>query len=228
MSKVIGYVRVSTKKQSNDGISIEAQKAKIKAWAELKNYCDEDIEIYVDSGISGKRIGNRPALKEAMNSLQKGDTLVVYSLSRLARNITDALGIYEYAHKNGSDLVLISDGIDTTGAAGKMIFTVVASIAEFEREQIKERISMALDHKRKKGEKLGGKYPPFGYDNQDGLLIKNKTEQEILSLMSQLNEQGYSYQKIADTLNQRKIKTKRGCEWKKHYVFRAMKREGLS
>jgi site-specific DNA recombinase len=137
MATAIGYIRVSTEGQVVDGVSLDAQRAKIEAWATLNDY--ELTAVHVDAGISGKSAANRPALQAALADCRKGSALVVYSLSRLARSTKDTIEISERLAKSGADLVSLSEKIDTTSAAGKMVFRMLAVLAEFERDQISER-----------------------------------------------------------------------------------------
>jgi len=102
MQTAIGYCRVSTQQQAEEGVSLEAQKAKIAAWC-LAN--DATLgQVFVDAGISGKRADNRPELQSALNAVtaSKG-VLVVYNLSRLARSTKDTLLISERLDKAGAD-----------------------------------------------------------------------------------------------------------------------------
>ena len=82
--KAVGYVRVSTEDQSREGVSLEAQEAKIRAWADLNGY--DEVVIFTDAGISGSSMDKREALHDALDAVGKGDVLVVYALSRLARS----------------------------------------------------------------------------------------------------------------------------------------------
>src|SRR5688572_25114594 len=115
----VGYVRVSTDGQV-DGVSLDAQEVKIRMWANLQSV--ESVTIFMDAGLSGTRADNRPGLRAALAAVSDGDTLVVYSLSRLARSTKDTLAIAEVLAKKNSDLVSLSERIDTTTAAGKMVF----------------------------------------------------------------------------------------------------------
>lgn len=207
MSRAIGYTRVSTEDQANEGVSLDAQKAKLEAWAGLNGY---DLgEIFTDAGISGKRANNRPALQAALKEIQKGDALVVYSLSRLARSTRDTLDIADVLERKGADLVSIQEHIDTTTAAGKMVFRMLAVLNEFERDQISERTKAALEYKRSKGEKTGG-YVPFGYDLANGHLVENEAEQGIIRLIEKFKHDGESLCAIARNLEAKGLKTKRG------------------
>ena len=98
MGKTIGYIRVSTPGQVEDGVSMDAQDAKVRAWAELNNA--PEVVIFRDEGISGKRSDNRPGLQAALDMVGKGDALVVYSLSRLSRSTKDALILAETLSRN--------------------------------------------------------------------------------------------------------------------------------
>lgn len=208
MKKVTGYIRVSTEDQAREGVSLEAQKAKVKAWADLNEY--ELTGLYTDAGISGKRADNRPGLQEALESVGQGDALVVYSLSRVSRSTRDTLDIADLLTKKGADLVSISEKIDTTTAAGKMVFRMLAVLNEFERDQISERTCAALAYKRSKGEKTGGDVP-YGFDlDANGHLVKNKAEQRAIVLIRELKAKGYSLRAIAGELKTKGHKTKRG------------------
>lgn len=127
--KVIGYVRVSTEGQATEGVSLDAQEKKIRAWAELKGV--SEVEIFIDAGVSGCSADNREAPQDALRAIAEGDALVVYSLSRLARSTKDTLEIADRLDRLGADLVSLSENIDTTTAAGKMVFRILAVLSEF-------------------------------------------------------------------------------------------------
>ncbi len=166
VKKAIGYVRVSTEGQAVDGVSLEAQTAKIEAWCRVNEF--DLTGLFVDAGVSGKRADNRPELQKALISVTgcRG-ALVVYSLSRLARSTKDTIQISERLDKSGADLVSLSERIDTTSAAGRMVFQMLAVLAEFERNQISERTKAAMAHMRSQGRFTG--QVPFGFDlHSDG------------------------------------------------------------
>jgi len=218
MKKVIGYVRVSTAEQAEEGVSLEAQEAKARSWANL-NDADEVI-ILRDEGISGKRSDNRPGLQAALAATGKGDALVVYSLSRLSRSTKDTLGIAEALAKRGADLVSISEKIDTTTAAGKMVFRMLAVLSEFERDQVSDRTCFALSHKRALSEKTGGDVP-YGYRARMGKLSPHKKEQEAIRLILDLADQGDSLRAICGKLEDAGIARKKGStSWHPQTVAR--------
>ena len=220
--KVIGYVRVSTSSQVEDGVSMDAQEAKIHAWASLNNA--NEVVIFRDEGISGKRADNRPGLQDALATVSKGDALIVYSLSRLSRSTKDALVLSEILAKKEADLVSLSEKIDTTSAAGKMVFRMLAVLAEFERDQISDRTRFALAHKKANMEKTGGDIP-FGYFVEDGHLIEEPSEQKALSLIRDLRIKGYALRAICEELAKEGYKTRRGnLRWQPKTVSRIIER----
>jgi DNA invertase Pin-like site-specific DNA recombinase len=158
--KVIGYVRVSTQDQATEGISLDAQRDRIRKWTELND--GDLIAIYEDAGISGSSTKGRPGLEQALTAAVRGTALVSYSISRLARSTRDMLDIADRLERQGADLVSLSEKIDTTTAAGRMVFRMLAVLAEFERDQISERTKMALRVLKAKGVKLGSPAPARG------------------------------------------------------------------
>ena len=208
MATAIGYIRVSTEGQAQDGVSLDAQRAKLAAWADLNGYTMG--AVYEDAGISGKSADNRPGLQAALQAARRGDALVVYSLSRLARSTKDTIAISERLDKAGADLVSLSERIDTTTAAGKMVFRMLAVLAEFERDQISERTATAMQFKKIKGERVGA--VPYGYDlADDGInLIENAAEQSVIHQARKLHDSGLSLRKIAAELDRRGLYARNG------------------
>lgn len=209
MKQAIGYIRVSTEQQADEGVSLAAQKAKIAAWCEVNEY--ELVTVHVDAGISGKSMEKRQGLQQALAGMKKDMVLVVYSLSRLARSTKDTLAISEKLDKAGADLVSLSERIDTTGAAGKMMFRMLAVLAEFERDVISERTSMAMAHKKSKGEKYAP--VPFGYSEIEGRLVAVESESLVVAEILKSRQEGVTFAQIAGDLNRRGIEGKRGGKW---------------
>ena len=206
----IGYVRVSTDDQARNGVSLDAQAASIQEWAEKADI--RLIRLFEDAGMSGTGTRQRPALQEALRlSCEQKAVLVVYSLSRLSRSTKDTLQIAEKLDKAGADLVSLSEQIDTTSASGKMIFRLMAVLTEFERDQISERTSAALQHMKAK--RLVYSPIPFGYKREGDRLIPVEVELQTLELMRDLRDKGKSYAWIAGYLTTEKVPTKNGGKW---------------
>lgn len=208
MHSAIGYVRVSTAMQAEDGQSLEAQRAKIEAWANLNDYSLK--AVHVDAGLSGKQMKNRHGLQAALADCERGNVLVVYSLSRLSRSIRDTLDMSDRLAKIGADLVSISEKIDTTSAAGKMVFRMLSVMAQFESDQISERVTFGMQHKKQHGGRVGT--IAFGYklaeDNDH--LVADEHEQHIIAVARGDRELGFSLRKIVERLKARGYTSRSG------------------
>ena len=214
MKNATAYIRVSTEGQVTDGVSLDAQQAKIAAWCLVNDLALG--QVFIDAGVSGKRADNRPQLQEALDTVcADGGVLVVYSLSRLARSTKDTIAISERLDKAGADLVSLSEKLDTTSAAGKMVFRMMAVLAEFERDQVSERTCTAMAHKKAQGQRVGT--VPFGYDlAADGItLIDNADQLKAIELIHSLRDKGYSLRAIAQALEAAGVATANGkASWK--------------
>ena len=169
-------------------------------------------DVHVDAGLSGGRADNRPALQAALTQVcRERGALVVYSLSRLARSTKDAILIAERLEKSSADLVSLSEAIDTTSAAGRLFFRLMAAMAEFERDVIAERTRSALAYKRGRGERVS-RYAPFGYRLKAGQLVANGKEQEAAERAHTLRASGLSYRAVVDELNRERVPC-RGRRW---------------
>jgi len=219
VGKAIGYTRVSTTDQATDGVSLEAQAAKIRAWCER-----EDIPlagIHSDRGISGRQ-EDRPGLHQAIDACRRGDCLVVYSLSRLARSTRATLTWVEALDRRGVALISLSEKIDGTNAAGKMMFRMLAVLAEFESDQIGERTSLALRHMQNQGLYIGG-HIPFGYSLEDGSLVRNYKEQIAMSAARMLTSEGHSMRSISDKLAENGFVSRNGTPFHPMQIARMVR-----
>jgi len=224
MKQAIGYIRVSTEQQANEGVSLEAQKTKIAAWCITNGY--DLVQVYTDAGISGKSMDKRPGLQDALKSLSKDMALVTYSLSRLARSTKDAISIGETVAKKKADMVSLSERIDTTTAAGKMMFQMLAVLAEFERNLVAERTTNALQHKKATGQKYCNQ-TPYGFQAIEGRLVEVKKEAKVVAEIQAARSSGNTLQSIADKLNGRGIPTKTGKQWAPATIHLLLKRTAL-
>lgn len=209
MQRAIGYIRVSTQGQADEGVSLAAQRAKIEAWCSLNDA--ELVAVFEDAGISGASMNGREGLHAALKATTKGMALVTYSISRLARSTRDMLEIAERLDAKGADLVSMTEKIDTTTAAGRMVFKMLAVLADFERDQIGERTKLALMHKKSKGEVYAA--TPFGFEAIAGRLVEVKRESAIVANILKMREAGKSLADIANHLNASGIEGKRGGRW---------------
>lgn len=223
--RAIIYCRVSTQDQVQGGVSMDVQLAKARSWAELNGA--SEILSFKDEGLSGtKGADQRPGLRDALAAVQRGDALVVYSLSRLSRSTRDCLNLSEILQKKGVDLTSLSERIDTGGASGKMIFRLLSVLSEFERDQISDRTKAALAYKRQNGEKTGGSLPPFGYVSRAGRLYRDEQEQKAIALILDRHGSGESLRSIARELEAAGHRRKGGsASWHPMAVRRIIERE---
>lgn len=213
----VGYVRVSTSEQANEGLSIENQERKIRAWAEVHGLILADVVS--DPGRSGKNL-RREGIEDIIRrcrTLNIG-TVIVCRLDRLSRRTKDILHLVEdvfAAHE--IELVSIQERIDTTTAQGKFFLTLMGAMAQMERDQIAERTSDALVHLKARGEIIGS--APLGFRkviNPRGkmnALEADPNEQRTVTMVRNLRRRGFGYREIARRLRVEGIKTKRGGAW---------------
>jgi len=229
--RAVLYCRVSTEHQAAEGVSLDAQKARAQAWCEASGYAV--VGVFVDAGLSGKRADNRPELQEALSAVcDAGGALVVYSLSRLARSVKDTISITERLAGCGADLVSLTENIDTTSAAGKMVYRMLAVLAEFERDLVSERTKAALGFKRANGEKTGGDVP-YGYQAVEAprrgravkVLEPEPKEQKAIALACQLRAEGKKLREVAEDLHRRGFMAKAGGKWDLGTLRRLILRE---
>ncbi len=225
--KAIGYIRVSTEEQSVNGDSLEAQRAKLIAYASL--YDLELVEIIEDAGVSAKSI-DRPGLKKALAMLRSGmvDGLLVAKLDRLSRSVGDwdRLVSGYFGEKAGRKLFSVQEAIDTRTATGRAMLNMVMVFAQWERETIGERTRDVLRFKASKSERTTR--AKYGFDvADDGVkLIPNAAEQSVIERMAAMRAAGQSLAAIANALNADAIPTKEnGKRWEAMTVSRILKRK---
>ena len=214
--KAIGYIRVSTEEQATEGVSLDAQRAKLDAYAVLKGL--ELVEIVVDAGVSaGKPLDSRAGGSSLLKALRRRKgaprAVVAWKLDRLFRNAGDCLATVEAWARRKVDLHLIDLGgatLDTSTAVGKLFLTMLAGFAEFERNTTGERTAAALAFKKAKGERVG--QVPFGFAAAAGDLVERDDEQKTIAAIVELRGSGLSLRAIVDELNDSDFEP-RGDRW---------------
>ena len=200
-TRTVAYLRVSTEKQADHGVSLDAQRAKVAAYAAL--YDLELVDIVVDAGASAKTL-ERQGLHRALGLLRAGraEALLVVKLDRLTRSVKDLGALVEQYFASGRwALLSVGEQVDTRTAAGRLVLNVLASVAQWEREATGERTSVALRHKASQGEYTGGG-APYGYRvAADGVHLEpDADEQRILDAMRGERGRGASFRAIAARL----------------------------
>lgn len=157
-----GYIRVSSDEQAQHGISVDAQREILRAWAVMRQA--GDIALYEDPGFSGKNT-DRPALRKLLRDVRSGEisAVVVWKLDRLSRSLRDTLSIIEDdLQPQGVALHSVTESIDTSTPSGRMMLNILASFAQLEREQDSDRVVMAHKHLAHDCRYLGG-HVALGY-----------------------------------------------------------------
>ena len=175
-TKVYIYTRVSTAMQI-DGYSLDAQKARMKAFADYNDY--EIVGEYEDAGKSGKSIEGRFEFNRMMEDIKSGKDgvafVLVFKLSRFGRNAADVLSTLQIMQDFGVNLICVEDGIDSSKDAGKLMISVLSAVAEIERENIRVQTMEGRIQKAREGKWNGG-FAPYGYQLADGKLEINEEE----------------------------------------------------
>lgn len=168
---IVGYSRVSKGEDQNLRLQHQALK---------KVGCDKTF----DEIASGGR-WDRPHLHKMIDQLRVGDVVVVWKLDRLSRSLKDLLVIMEQIHKAGAGFRSLTESIDTTTPAGRMMMQMVGSFAEFEREMIRERTKAGLQAARQEG-RVGGRKQKLNKDQQRDIIDNITSERKSGAKMARL------------------------------------------
>ncbi len=213
-TRAVAYVRVSTDKQAEHGVSLDAQRAKLEAYASL--YDVDLVAVEVDAGVSAKSL-DRPALDRALGMLRAGkaDAILVVKLDRLTRSVRDLGDLVERYFASGRwALLSVGEQIDTRTAAGRLVLNVLASVAQWEREATGERTSAALAHMRSQREYTGGEAPYGWRVAADGVHVEaDAGEQGVIAAVAELRAAGLSLRAIAAALHERGMLPRSGRRW---------------
>lgn len=217
------YIRVSTEEQAKEGYSISAQKQKLKAFCVAQDW--DVVGIYADEGISAKDT-KRPQLQQMIRDVESGlvECVLVYRLDRLTRSVLDLYKLLEIFDKNDCKFKSATEVYDTTTAMGRMFITIVAALAQWERENMGERISFGFAEKVRQG-KYALNFRPIGYDLdlKTGKLTINDDEASLIRLIFKLYLEGYSANRLCRYLNERNILTKAGNAWNDKPLMQILK-----
>lgn len=205
------YVRVSSLRQAEEGLSLEAQERTLRAQAEADGY---QVEVIREEGKSGKSIKNRPQLLEALNKLSKGEASALYvtRLDRLARSLSDLLTIVSQADRKEWRLKILELNLDTRTAQGRLVLSMLGAVADFERSLISSRQKEVHAERRATGE-------IWGVTKGSKPITPASTRQKVLDL----HQEGKSLRAIAKELTALEIPTARGGTWRASTVDHLLK-----
>jgi site-specific DNA recombinase len=210
------YGRVSTEEQATEGFSVRAQEQKLKEYANVKDWAI--YNIYLDEGISGKNITERPAINRMIEDIKAGrvKNVLVFKLDRLTRSVADLVYLIDLFKKHDCDFNSLTESIDTSTASGRMFIKIIGIFAEFERENIGERVRVGIERKAREGFTTAGNTISYGYNRERGERIQtvNETESQNVKMMFDMFVNGgMSLSGIARSLNMQGIQSKKGCLW---------------
>ena len=211
------YVRVSTEEQAREGVSLDAQEARLRAYAVAQGF--ESVTLYRDEGVSGsKALGNRPEGTAMLAAIAAGEVqhVLAFKLDRLFRDAVNCLETVRAWDRGGIAMHLVDMGgqaVNTASAVGRFFLGMLAGVAELERNLIAERTSTALRFKISKGERVGA--PPYGFAAiGDGVeWVPVAEEQAVLERIRRLRARRCTYAAIAGRLTREGVPTKRGGAW---------------
>ena len=214
-TKAVGYIRVSTDEQAQDGFSLGAQREAITAFAKSQGY--ELVTIIEDAGVSGAKDPlTRPGFAQVMDLAAQGafGVLLVWKFDRLARSLSYAVTTAQTLRERYNvTLRSVTEPIETETPMGQMLFSIFASMAAMEREGIKERTLLGKEAKAKQGGFTGGKVP-YGYErDKEGNLIPSPTEAPVVQQIFAWRREGKGARAIATLLNKQGIPTRSGKHW---------------
>lgn len=206
----VGYTRVSTNKQAEHGVSLDAQLEKIRAMAVVQSA--ELLEVIEDAGESAKTL-QRPGMARllALVDARKVRVVIVLKLDRLTRSVRDLGELLERFEKKGVSLVSVQESLDTGSAAGRLVLNVMAAVSQWEREAIGERTATALRHKKKHHRVFN--HLPYGFVRDGDSLISAPEEQAVIGRVKAWRASGWTLRRIASALNEEGVPTKHGSRW---------------
>lgn len=201
-TKAVIYCRVSDSRYAAESESCQTQEQLCRAWCESQQLTV--VCCHSDKAISGAKADNRPGLQHAIHdACQHRAVLVVYSLSRFARNLRECLELVDTIHLKNADFASVKENFDTASPSGELIFHIFAALQEFERRQIAQRTRDAMLIHQANGRIMSERLP-YGcmVDPSDSSrMIPNPHEQKIMMRVASWRQQGYKLRAIAGRLN---------------------------
>jgi site-specific DNA recombinase len=209
--KAIGYIRVSTEDQAREGVSLDNQADKIRAYCTYKGF--ELVDMIEDAGVSGGINKGREGFIRLLDRIEANgfDVLVLYSLERLSRDMLTLLTLERYLDDNDVELHTVEGLIDTSSPDGFMSFAMKAFLGEMERRQVKYRTRKAMEYKKMNNEVVGS--IPYGYQRTGKNLIPDINEQAVIKSINTMYSQDMNLSEIARGLNESGRLTRSGSPW---------------
>src|SRR5271168_4334994 len=220
-AKNIGiWIRVSTEDQAN-GDSPEHHEERARSYAAARGWTAK--ETYNLAGQSGKAVREHPEAKRMMKDIERGHItgLVFSKLARLSRNRRELEDFSDFFNKHQADLVSLSEAIDTSTAGGRMFFHLLGVFAQWEREEITERVNASVLTRAKLGKSINGS-APYGYQWKDRKLVQHPEEAPIRRKAFELFLQHRRKGKVAKLMNAAGYRTRGGVIWRDTQLYRTL------
>jgi len=211
--KILGYIRVSTEEQANEGMSLSFQRRKIEAYCELHDLIL--LDLLEDAGLSG-RDNTRPAYQQLLQRITDPDVsgVIVYRLDRLTRSFGELGVMLETFKKHNASIYSVMENVDASTAIGRFVIGLLGLLANLEVDVLGERVAAGMEEAKRQGLHVGS--TPLGYkrSEQKGELLVDEKEGEIIQRIHHLRtSEQMSFRRIAEVLNHEGHPTKRGGRW---------------